>query len=99
MMGSSRASLDSVTDEISEPTHGHSFAGLQGRFFNNPFLLNMVFLPMVFSIWYSQYGFQYDFLIMVFSVWFSAPFSRFSATCISGCFIIFTLLCENKNLS
>ena len=53
MMGSSRASLDSVTDEISEPTHGHSFAGLQGRFFNNPFLLNMVFLPMVFSIWFS----------------------------------------------
>jgi len=31
MMGSSRASLDSVTDEISEPSHHlHSFAGLQG---------------------------------------------------------------------
>eukprot|EP00111_Clytia_hemisphaerica_P020905 TCONS_00061658-protein len=29
MMGSSRASLDSVTDEISEPTHHHSFGGLQ----------------------------------------------------------------------
>ena len=30
-MGSSRASLDSVTDEISEPSHVHSFAGLQGN--------------------------------------------------------------------
>lgn len=29
MMGSSRASLDSVTDEISEPSHLHTFAGLQ----------------------------------------------------------------------
>ena len=43
MMGSSRASLDSVTDEISEPTHGHGFAGLQGRFCINPFLPNMYF--------------------------------------------------------
>ena len=43
MMGSSRASLDSVTDEISEPTHGHGFAGLQGSFCINPFLPNMCF--------------------------------------------------------
>ena len=77
MMGSSRASLDSVTDEISEPTHGHSFAGLQGRFFKNPFLLNMVFLSMVFSICFSQYGFQYDFLNMVFNMIFSLWLSQY----------------------
>ena len=106
MMGSSRASLDSVTDEISEPTHGHSFAGLQGRFFNNPFLLNMVFLPMVFSIWLSQYDFLNMVFNMIFSLWFSQygfppRFPDFPPLAFPplGCFIIFTLLCENKNLS
>ena len=33
MMGSSRASLDSVTDEISEPSHRHTYGSFQGKAF------------------------------------------------------------------